>query len=391
MSFLTRPRRSGALLALTVALAIWPQPATAHDASAWGGLFRTRDAGVTWLHVNPGSFVSGALALAVSPVDPAHLLLATDTGVSRSRNGGRDWVVEAPDVFVGPAFAAAFDADGRRALVAGTAAIFRTDGDRWRRARAPSGSMPARALVAGSPPGRVYLAGHQGLYRSDDWGSSWVSIGGALRAEYTAVVMTSRGHRDAVYAVAAGRVWASADAGRGWEHRSEGLPRGGVEALTLDPSDPERLWSVVADQVFRSDDQGRRWRPVGEPTPERPVVARALAVVDHVILLATDRGVFRSADDGARWSLVTDNLPAHLDAGVLTRDPAEPATLYAGFAAMPRELLAVRAADSGGVLGRITWGQLAAGVGVLCLALAAAGVAVRRLSRVSDPASRPAP
>src|SRR4029450_12720272 len=92
------------------------------------GLFRTRDAGATWLPVNPASFVNGALAVAVSPVDPHHLLLATDTGVSRSRNGGRDWMIEARDVLFGPSFAVTFDVDGGRALVAGASAGFRGGG-----------------------------------------------------------------------------------------------------------------------------------------------------------------------------------------------------------------------------------------------------------------------
>src|SRR3989475_12336350 len=110
------PHRVGAgVLLLVVALSRADAPA--HDASAWGGLFRTRDAGATWLPVNPASFVSGALAVAVSPVDPNHLLLATDTGLSRSRNGGRDWTPEAQDVLVGPTFAVAFDVDGGHALV----------------------------------------------------------------------------------------------------------------------------------------------------------------------------------------------------------------------------------------------------------------------------------
>src|SRR2546425_6608376 len=102
------PDRLGAFV-LALVVALWPGDVPAHDPSAWGGLFRTRDAGVTWLSVNPGSFVSGALALAVSPLDPNHLLLATDTGVSRSRNGGRDWEIERAGLLIGPVFAAAFD------------------------------------------------------------------------------------------------------------------------------------------------------------------------------------------------------------------------------------------------------------------------------------------
>src|SRR5213593_1124374 len=108
------------VLVLTLLVAFTRGESLAHDASAWGGLFRTRDAGATWLALNPASFVSGALAVAVSPIDPHHLLLATDTGLSRSRNGGRDWILEARDVLVGPAFAVAFDAGGERALAAGT-------------------------------------------------------------------------------------------------------------------------------------------------------------------------------------------------------------------------------------------------------------------------------
>src|SRR2546428_1980899 len=189
------PDRLGAFV-LALVVALWPGDVPAHDASAWGGLFRTRDAGVVWLPVNPGSFVSGALALTVSPVDPHHLLLATDTGVSRSRNGGRDWVLEAPDILVGPAFAATFDVDGQRALVSGGSAIFHSDGDRWRRGRSPAGSTPARALVSGSVRGRVYLAGRSGLYRSDDWGQSWVNIGDVLQAEYASVVVVSHPYPD---------------------------------------------------------------------------------------------------------------------------------------------------------------------------------------------------
>jgi photosystem II stability/assembly factor-like uncharacterized protein len=378
-----------AALSVLLAYTLAPSSAAGHDASAWGGLFRTRDAGATWLPVNPGSFVSGALALAVSPVDQHHLLLATDVGVSRSRNGGRDWVVEAPDVFAGPAFAATFDVDGQRAIVAGGAALFRSDGDGWRRLRSPSGTMPPRALVPGAVRGRVYLAGRTGLYRSDDWGQSWVAIGSGLKAPYAGSVVTSRERPDEVYAVAGGRAWASSDAGLRWELRSDGLPTSSIGTLALDPSDANRLWSVVADQVYRSDDQGRRWRPIGQPVPERPVVAHALTIVDHVILLSTDRGVFRTTDDGAHWTLGSDTLPAHLDAGMLARDPLNAPTVYAGFAVRSHAALAQVALQNWSTLDAITPSQLVGGAGVLALALVGAVAGVRRFVRTHG-GTRPA-
>src|SRR5262249_44277084 len=102
---------------LPLCMALGASPAGAHDPSAWGGLFRSRDGGATWLAVNAGSFVGGAIGVAVNPASPDHLLLTTDSGVLASKNGGRDWNVEAPDALIGAAFAVTYDADGSRALL----------------------------------------------------------------------------------------------------------------------------------------------------------------------------------------------------------------------------------------------------------------------------------
>jgi len=382
--------RLGALLGLVVVI-FCPGPARAHDASVWGGLFRTRDAGATWVGLNPGSFVSGALALAVSPVNPHHLLLATDTGVSRSRNGGRDWTLEAPDVLGGPAFAAAFDVDGQRALITARLALFAHEDGRWSAVRAPAGSLPARILVARPVRGSVYLAGQRGLYRSDDWGQSWLDVGRALPAPTSVrAVVVSRTDAQSVYVVADGRCWVSADAGRHWDSRGEGAPEGRMEALVPDPGDANRLWSVADGQVLRSDDEGRRWRPIGQRVPEAPLRAHALVVADQVLVLATDRGVYRSPDGGARWMLASDSLPAHLDAGMLTRDPADRDTFYAGFAVTPSDALAERELEAAGMLAQLTPDKLAKALPFLTLVLLAAVAGAWRLATYVA-ASRSAP
>ena len=121
--------RSVVASALAPVILLWSSVASAHDASAWGGLFRSSDQGATWFLASPGAYPMAAIALAVSSTDANHLLLATDAGVLRSRNGGRDWTREAPSVLRGAVFAAAFDADGRRALVATGGGLFRSDAD----------------------------------------------------------------------------------------------------------------------------------------------------------------------------------------------------------------------------------------------------------------------
>ena len=344
------PRPSVSWLALLAVLSIatlFPS-VRAHDADAYGGLFRTRDAGVNWAPANPGIYASGALGLAVSPRDANHLLLATESGVWRSRNGGRDWEVEAPDVLSSTVLGVAFDADGERALAASLGSIFRRESGRWRAVSTPSGAAPARALVAAPVPGRAYLAGQAGLYRTDNWGSAWTDVGAGLGARQVDRVLAGA-RPEEVLAVAGGSVWWSRDAGRTWRQWGE-ASASPIEAIGVDRSNPAGLWAVADGQVLRSDHPGERWRTAGEPLPERPARARALAVLGDVIIVGTDRGVFRSSDGAARWEPPRVDLPAHLATEVLVADPAQPATLFAGFSLTSSEALRQRGAKDGAPL-----------------------------------------
>src|SRR5256886_2210160 len=66
--------------------------ASPHDASSYGGVFRSRDLGAAWLNADVGLFLNAALVIAVDPRDSSHLLAGTDLGILSSHNGGRGWV-----------------------------------------------------------------------------------------------------------------------------------------------------------------------------------------------------------------------------------------------------------------------------------------------------------
>src|SRR5688572_19829573 len=259
-----RLARAAALLSLSAA--VLHGGVVAHDGGVDNGVFRSRDGGATWLQVNPESFARGALALAVHPNDAHHLLLGTDSGLSSSRNGGRDWEIEAANVLSGPVFAVAFDADGTQALASGANALYRSEGQRWRQARTPTGSAPARVLVSGGVAGRAYLAGWSGLHRTDDWGRSWTRVGDEIDAEHVNALAISAYHPDEVHALAGGRVWSSTDGARHWRI-DEGTPAS-VDALAFDRTVRSRLWIVAAGRAYRKDDRAAPWEPLGVPIPD---------------------------------------------------------------------------------------------------------------------------
>jgi hypothetical protein len=107
--------------------------ASAHDASSYGGVFRSRDLGTAWLNADVGLFLNAALVIAVDPRDSPHLLVGTDLGILSSHNGGRSWVPEARDVIIGAVCALAFSPDGELAICAAASGVVRRDRDAGRR------------------------------------------------------------------------------------------------------------------------------------------------------------------------------------------------------------------------------------------------------------------
>lgn len=337
------------------ALILAPGLAGAHDPSAYGGLFRTRDFGGIWLNADVGLFLGGSLSVAINPADPNHLLLGTDSALLVSRSGGRDWKREAPSQLFGAVFAVAFFPDGKSAIASTPGGLFRFDGEKWHPATAPPEASPSREIVLVTAH-RLYLVGRHDLYRSDDAGLNWARVEHDLpdRPEFISLVH-SPGPPESLIAIADGRIFSSTDQGATWHSRNAGLPESAIEAIAADPKVPLRIWSAGADRIYRSDDAAARWRSIGEPLPEQGTSVRGIAADTEgkTIVVTTHRGMYRSTDAGATWGLIEGNLPVHLEARPLVRDPAHDGTLYAGYALMPYSEIWRIAVEGGNLLGRI--------------------------------------
>jgi photosystem II stability/assembly factor-like uncharacterized protein len=357
--------------------------AHAHDPSAWGGTYRTRDLGATWLSVDAGLFVGGSLDIAINPADPDQLLYATDTRLLRSVNGGRDWKPEAPEVFYGPTLAVAFLRDGTAALAANASGVFRAaDGVAWSASKVPAAAIPVRRILASNVFDTVVLLGARGVYVSHDHGESFVRSGEAVLPDEppAAALFGAAGQ---LFVVIAGDVWTSAD-GIGWERNGAGLPHGRVETIARDIASPSRMWAAGADQLFISDDGGITWRARGRPMAEAGTAIRGIAADEagRVIVLSTHRGALRSQDSGQTWALAEGGtLPVHLEAGPLVPDPHHASTLYLGFSLMPYPEMWRRAEQGTNLLSQIDAVSLAGGAAFLALLMLAGAGLVRYLMR----------
>jgi photosystem II stability/assembly factor-like uncharacterized protein len=374
-------------LALACSLAMWPFAGYAHDASSWGGLFRSRDGGTTWFQASVGKVMGGALAVAVDPKDPARLLLGTDSGLLESRNGGLDWDLVGVDLLVGPVLAVAFDGTGQAMLAAsGSALAVSDDGVRWRSTTLPAGAAPTRHLVAGASPGTFYLLGWRGLFFSEDAGATWSELDSGLPDPTVTSLLVNAQTPMTLVALDLGDVWLSQDSGRHWQSRRAGLPIGQIQTAALDPRRPDGLWAAGAGAVFASDDAGSTWRRVGNALPEADTEIRGIAVgvEDHArIILSTHRGLYATRDGAVTWDLLGDNLPGHIEAGPLEREQSASERLYAGFSVTPYEEAWRNAAAGGSPLSRLAASEVFGAAAFVALLGLAAGLALRWLAQRS--------
>ena len=164
--------------------------------------------------------------------------------------------------------------------------------------------------------GRAWCGTHRGgVFRSDDGGSSWQSVG--LLGRLIMAITASPVERDGVWVgTEPSEVWRSGDAGATWEQTSrlETLssssewafpPRPAthhVRWIACHPLEPERLWvAIEAGALVSTDDRGRTWR---DRVRGGPLDTHELAIhhrAPDTLRASAGDGYFESDDAGITW------------------------------------------------------------------------------------------
>jgi photosystem II stability/assembly factor-like uncharacterized protein len=312
------------------AMAFSPNDPNVVYAANDGGIFRSPDAGVTWMSLNKGLNITQVEFLAQHPRFETWLLAGTqdngtlryqgDTvwfhvgdgdggdcgvnasapytcyhtfygmGVARSTKGG-DWnsFTGPPDYTVGPPFA---EAD----------------------------TYPAGSLFY--PPvdvnGRVVAQAGKSIFFSNNDGTSWTSVPLNLgRGEFASALVLATATR-AYCGTNDGRLFRTEFLQGAWQAPVPlTSPDGGyMSDLLVDPTDANRLYasytsSFSGARIFRSTDGGATWTRADAGIPQAlPVNAIEIDRANPTTLFcAADLGVYITRNSGGAWSAFSDGLP----------------------------------------------------------------------------------
>lgn len=116
-----------------------------------------------------------------------------------------------------------------------------------------------------------------------------------------------------------GKAWVSSDRGSSWNDVTGALPLRWITRVLPDPVDPATAyvtfsglkWRDPTPHVFRTRNLGQTWEDITADLPDAPVNAIAVDPEnpDH-LFVGTDIGMFASLNDGLSWQPLDGGLPA---------------------------------------------------------------------------------
>lgn len=116
----------------------------------------------------------------------------------------------------------------------------------------------------------------------------------------------------------------------GGQYAAFGPEGGNIQAVTIDPGDPETLYAGTnGGRIFKSTDGGRNWRALDTGSLFVGQVRSILVDPgdsDTVYVVATSR-IVRTRDGGAHWTAASGGVTGVINAAAL--DPSNPTRLYA--------------------------------------------------------------
>lgn len=346
-----------------------------------GGVFKSMDAGETWIQMNKGLPQHGAWPIVIDPSSPKTVYVGyagvgcQGGGIYKSTNGGASWDQINNGLSANDVRTVMVDPSSPNTIYAGTinGEWKSTDGGQtWQPINDGlyiqwhSGFTEESILsqaISKQNSNRIYVGtgywAGDGVFRTDDGGQTWHSISNGLPDIYhekvaVDAIAVDPTNDNIVYAGLYDLYWPrrwygiykTIDGGLNWTEMNTGLTDSMVICLAIDPSSPNIVYAGTETGVFKSIDAGATWAKAG--TTATRITSLAIDTFDTRIIYAStagahkkddgyqpSKGIYKTTDGGMSWTQMNSGLERpngleYVDIFSLSIDPLDPNILYAG-------------------------------------------------------------
>ena len=265
-----------------IAMAIDPAyPATVYAGTKGDAVYKSHDGGQRWVSMRVGlddaTITSVVNQFVFDPTDSQHIFIATTMGVFETKNGGEQWSKRMEGMKeVLMVVTIGMDPTRPAVLYAGTSGgVYKSvDGaGHWEKVNnglVPPGMVKtSRALNVTSihvdpyEPDTVYAATLAGFYKTTDGAKSWARVAESLADQMLMGMVLDRTKRGVIYLAGRDGVHRSEDGGVTWNTLNNGFSTTNIRSIAQSETDPRLFYAGTnGSGLYRSHDAGETWEPM---------------------------------------------------------------------------------------------------------------------------------
>lgn len=295
-----------------------------------GGVWRSTNRGTYWTNLNSTLTLTQFYRIATDPNNPNHILGGTQDNGTQRTLGNLNFNL----AFGGDGGEVCFHSKNSNYILGET----QNNGIRRSTNNGASWSSATNGLygtatwigpiISHPNDNGVFFTARQRVFRTTNWGSSWLAISDSLGTIRQLAI--SKSSPNILFATVGSSIYKSTNSGANFFNVSTGLPYRTITSVYIHPDSPNVVLITFSGfdtgHIYKSTNGGSSWQNISGNLPNTPANDVLMIPFSNstLYLIATDVGVFATDNYGVSWIELANGLPntvaMHLEYNNLSKE-----------------------------------------------------------------------